>query len=91
MLRGPKMFPLFAPMSKVGINTVVFTTSREPEMRKNALFAKKFTFGPFGLPGGSKNDSNSLGFGARAPLGPILAKNALLRTFPPKGGLGVPV
>ena len=37
----PLLSHLFAPMSKVGINTVVFATSREPEMRKSELFAKK--------------------------------------------------
>ena len=53
-------------------------------MRKSALFAKKCTFGPFGLPGGSKNDSNSLPFGARAPLGPILAKKCTFAHFSAK-------
>ena len=79
-----KILQLFAPMSKVGINTVVFTTSRKPEMRKSALFAKKCTFGPFGLPGGSQNDSNSLGFGARAPLGHILVKKCTFTHFSAK-------
>ena len=84
-VRGRVYFShLFAPMSKVGINTVVFTTSREPEMRKSALFAKKCTFGPFGLRGASQNDSNSLGFGARAPLEPILAKKCTFAHFTAK-------
>ena len=55
--------------------------SKWSQMAEKCIFAKKFTFGPFGLPGGSQNDSNSLGFGARAPLGHISAKSALFHIF----------
>ena len=55
---------------------------------KSALFAEKCHFGPFGLPGRPKNDSQLKGFGARAPVGPILAKSALFRTFGPGASTG---
>ena len=42
--------------------------------RKSALFAKKCTFGPFGLPGGLQNHYVYPYFWPGAPLGPILAK-----------------
>ena len=79
--RGRVYIPHFWQKSPNTTHVSIILGQNWDKRRKSALFAKKCTFGPFGLPGGSQNDSNSLGFGARAPLGPILAKKYTFRTF----------
>ena len=77
-------FGTFWQKSQYTTPVTVILGQNGAKWRESAVFAKKCTFWTFGLPGGSQNDSNSLGFGARAPLGPILTEKCTLSHFSAK-------